>query len=95
MAFLGRIFGGIIGGAAIKWLAAAGIAAAIAGTAFALIEYGIHLRAAKVKDQINEMVKENRDRNFTVDRKTIDRDAALTLRLQEIDQKWSGKEQLP
>lgn len=91
MGFLARLGLGFLGGAAVKWIAAAGIAAAVAAIAFGLIEYGIHLRTAKVEALIQADVKKNRDANFTVDRKTIDKDAALTLKLQEIDQTWAPK----
>lgn len=90
-AFLTRILGGAVAGTAIRWVAAAGIAAAVTALGFGLIEYGISLRAAKVQEQLMEQTKINRERNFTVDRSTISKDAALTLKLQEIEQTWGSK----
>ena len=95
MGFLARLGIGMAAGGAITWLAAAGIAAAIAAIGFGLIEYGIFLRASKVQDQILQEVKINRERNFQVDRKTIDKDSILRERLDEIERTWAPPKPIP
>ena len=95
MGFLARLGAGFALSGAVKWLMAAGIAAMVAGAVYGLIEYGAFLRGSKVDRLIMEDVKKNRELNYKVDRATIDNDAALTLKLQEIDRTWLSDQSSP
>ena len=86
----------LLGGKAILWvIGSLGIVAFVGAVLTGAVNVGIALRSAKVEKAINERIREVRDTNFKVDRKTIDSDTALSHRLQEINQTWSDKQQQP
>jgi hypothetical protein len=94
---VGAILRVILGFGAKYWITGAVIAGGVAlaaATYAGAVQWGISLRAAKVQKQINERVKAVRNKNFDVDRTTIENDSSLSQRLQEIENTWTPQKPL-